>query len=40
MNPDAVLLAIEEHLLKRKLTPAERIVLGQTWNKQTYDQMA
>ncbi|MFG6106073.1 AAA-like domain-containing protein [Leptothoe sp. EHU-05/26/07-4] len=40
MNPDAVLLAIEECLLKRKLTPAERIVLGQTWNKQTYDQMA
>ncbi|ESA35893.1 hypothetical protein N836_10210 [Leptolyngbya sp. Heron Island J] len=40
MNPDEVLLAIEERLLKRKLTPAERIVLGQTWNRQTYDQMA
>ncbi|MEM7062835.1 MAG: AAA-like domain-containing protein [Cyanobacteria bacterium P01_B01_bin.77] len=40
MDPDEVLLAIEERLLKRKLTPAERIVLGQTWNKQTYDQMA
>lgn len=40
MNPDEVLLAIEERVLKRKLTPAERIVLGQTWNKQTYDQMA
>ncbi|MEM1240434.1 MAG: AAA-like domain-containing protein [Cyanobacteria bacterium P01_H01_bin.26] len=40
MEPDEVLRAIEEHLLKRKLTPAERIVLGQTWNKQTYEQMA
>ncbi|MEM8613809.1 MAG: AAA-like domain-containing protein [Cyanobacteria bacterium P01_H01_bin.105] len=40
MEPDEVLLAIEERLLKRKLTPAERIVLGQTWNKQTYEQMA
>ena len=40
MDPDEVLLAIEERLLKRKLTPAERIVLGQTWNKQTYEQMA
>ncbi|EKV03228.1 hypothetical protein Lepto7375DRAFT_5512 [Leptolyngbya sp. PCC 7375] len=40
MNPDEVLLAVEEQFLKRKLTPAERIVLGQTWNKQTYDQMA
>ncbi|MGD1853431.1 MAG: AAA-like domain-containing protein [Leptolyngbyaceae cyanobacterium] len=40
MDPDEVLLAIEKRLLKRKLTPAERIVLGQTWNKQTYEQMA
>ncbi|MEM1256468.1 MAG: AAA-like domain-containing protein [Cyanobacteria bacterium P01_H01_bin.21] len=40
MNPNEVLLTIEERLLKRKLTPAERIVLGQTWNQQTYDQMA
>ena len=40
MEPNEVLLAIEERLLKRKLTPAERIVLGQTWNKQTYEQMA
>ncbi|NEP61675.1 MAG: hypothetical protein F6K31_32775 [Symploca sp. SIO2G7] len=40
MDPDEVLLVIEERLLKRKLTPAERIVLGQTWNKQTYEQMA
>lgn len=40
MDPDEVLRAIEDRFLKRKLTPAERIVLGQTWNKQTYDQMA
>ncbi|MBE7383123.1 MAG: AAA-like domain-containing protein [Leptolyngbya sp. SIO1E4] len=40
MDPDKVLLAIEDRLLRRKLSPAERIVLGQTWNKQTYDQMA
>ena len=40
MEPDDVLITIEERLLKRKLNPAERIVLGQTWNKQTYDQMA
>ena len=40
MDPNEVLLAIEEQLLKRRLTPAERIVLGQTWNKQTYEQMA
>ena len=40
MDPDEVLLAIEDRFLKRKLSPAERIVLGQTWNKQTYDQMA
>ncbi|MEM8544880.1 MAG: AAA-like domain-containing protein [Cyanobacteria bacterium P01_H01_bin.119] len=40
MDPDNVVFAIEDQLLKRKLSPAERIVLGQTWNKQTYDQMA
>lgn len=40
MDPDEVLYAIEEQILKRKLSPAERIVLGQTWNKQTYEQMA
>ncbi|MEO1123402.1 MAG: AAA-like domain-containing protein [Cyanobacteria bacterium J06635_15] len=40
MDPDQVLLTIEERFLKRQLSPAERIVLGQSWNKQTYDQMA
>ncbi|NEQ45866.1 MAG: hypothetical protein F6K00_20910 [Leptolyngbya sp. SIOISBB] len=40
MDPEEVLLSIENRFLKRKLNPAERIVLGQTWNKQTYEQMA
>ncbi|MGD1906313.1 MAG: AAA-like domain-containing protein [Leptolyngbyaceae cyanobacterium] len=40
MSPDEVLSAIEERFLRRSLTPAERIVLGQTWNQRTYDQMA
>ncbi len=40
MDPDEVLHIIEEQILYRKLSPAERIVLDQTWNKQTYDQMA
>ncbi|MEM9004869.1 MAG: AAA-like domain-containing protein [Cyanobacteria bacterium P01_F01_bin.86] len=40
MDPEEVLLSIEDRLLNRKLNPAERIVLGQTWNKQTYEQMA
>ncbi|MEM6837349.1 MAG: AAA-like domain-containing protein [Cyanobacteria bacterium P01_C01_bin.120] len=40
MDPEEVLLSIENRLLKRKLNPAERIVLGQTWNQQTYEQMA
>lgn len=40
MDPEEVLLSIENRLLKRKLNPAERIVLGQTWNKRTYEQMA
>ncbi|MEO1094409.1 MAG: AAA-like domain-containing protein [Cyanobacteria bacterium J06638_28] len=40
MDPEEILLSIETRFLKRKLNPAERIVLGQTWNKQTYEQMA
>lgn len=40
MAPEDILLSIENRFLKRKLNPAERIVLGQTWNKQTYEQMA
>lgn len=40
MDPDDVLYVIEAQLLKRKLNPAERVVLGQTWSKQTYEQMA
>ncbi|MEM8603622.1 MAG: AAA-like domain-containing protein [Cyanobacteria bacterium P01_H01_bin.121] len=40
MNPEVVLRVIEEQVIKRPLNPAERIVLGQTWNQQTYEQMA
>ncbi|MGD1861875.1 MAG: AAA-like domain-containing protein, partial [Leptolyngbyaceae cyanobacterium] len=40
MDPEEVLLSIENRFLNRRLSPAERIVLEQTWNKQTYEQMA
>jgi hypothetical protein len=40
MTVDDLLTIIENRVLQRQLSPVERIVLRQTWDNQTYEQMS